>query len=125
MIEVEAGWWGVPRLGNRGRTEYGEMCCWSAFAQFPVASVGSSVFWNEVCLIERSADFRSGALRCLVATIAAPQPALLGGAFIIGTGAFKVMRRRGQLPRQPLPESDALNPLRSANCGRLQRSAFR
>lgn len=47
----------------------------------------------EAALTERAAELWAGALWCLLAAIVVPQPALLGAAFVLGTGAFKVMRR--------------------------------
>lgn len=43
---------------------------------------------NEAAFVERAGD-----LRCLMAAVVAPHPALLGAAFVLGSGAFKVMRR--------------------------------
>jgi hypothetical protein len=48
---------------------------------------------NEAALMERAADLWASALWCLLAVIVFPQPALLGAAFILGSGAFKLMRR--------------------------------
>ncbi|WP_457332600.1 hypothetical protein [Rhizobacter sp. P5_C2] len=48
---------------------------------------------NEAALMERAADLWAGALWCLLAAIVFPQPALPGAAFILGSGAFKLMRR--------------------------------
>lgn len=48
---------------------------------------------TEAGLLERAAELWAGALWCLLAGIVAPQPALLGAAFILGNGAFKLIRR--------------------------------
>lgn len=55
---------------------------------------------NEAALMERAADLWAGALWCLLAAMVVPQPALLGAAFVLGSGAVKVMRRARPTARE-------------------------
>ena len=59
----------------------------------PGALIGKVEISNEAALAERAGDLSAGALWCLLAVIVAPHPALLGAAFVLGSGAFKVSRR--------------------------------
>lgn len=47
----------------------------------------------DAALKERAAELWAGALWCVLAAVVVPQPAFLGGAWILGSGAAGLMRR--------------------------------